>query len=129
MSLSDNVLSLHIPADGRLDFEECRASLRCMKEYHNAIGYDFKAFICGTWFLDSLMEKFAGPDSNMVQFRKFGLMIGPAGAVNDVIYRVFGHAGMDSREPKTGLQKKLIEHFAAGGIFRGGRIIIDSCNF
>ena len=24
LSLADNVLSLHIPADGRLDFEECR---------------------------------------------------------------------------------------------------------
>ena len=129
LSPSENVLSLHIPADGRLDFYECRASLRRMKEYYSSKGYEFKAFICGTWFLDPFMEKFAGSDSNMVQFRKLGLLLGPAGASNDVIYRVFGNAGLDSIKPKTGLQKKLIEYFAAGGVFRGGRIIIDPDNF
>ena len=122
----DNVLSLHIPADGKLDLAECKKSLQRMKEFYHAAGYNFKAFVCSTWFLDASMEKFAGSNSNMVKFQEFGSLIGPATASCDVIYRVFGAKGIEAAaSPMSQLQQNLADHFAAGGVFRGGRIIID----
>ena len=126
LSPGDNVLSLHIPADGRMDIEECRKSLRRMKEFYAADGYDFKAFVCSTWFLDAAMEKFAGSNSNMVKFGKLGMLLCPAAASTDVIRRVFGSGGIEGcRNKKSQLQKNLADHLTNGGIFRGGRIIID----
>lgn len=122
----ENILSLHIPADGRLDIEECKASLRRMKEYFPAVNYHFKAFVCSTWFLDANMVKFAGSSSNMVKFGQLGMLVLPGGISTDVIYRVFGAKGItESPEKMTALQKNLISYFADGGVFRGGRIIID----
>ena len=121
----DNVLSLHIPADGPLDPDRCRESMRRMREFHQENGFPLKGFICSSWFLNADLERFAGADSNLVKFQKLGHLIGPTAPETDAVRRVFGVAGIRKESIRTTLQRKLAAHFAAGGTFPPGRIIID----
>ena len=78
------------------------------------------------FFLMPSLEKFAGSNSNMVKFGKLGMLLCPDKTSTDVIRRVFGSGGIEGcRNKKSQLQKNLADHLTNGGIFRGGRIIID----
>ena len=67
---TDGTLDVHIPADGRLDIDECRRSLAMAEEFY-AKYYPEKQytyFNCHSWLLDETLKKYLPPDSNIIRF-------------------------------------------------------------
>ena len=67
---TDGTLDVHIPADGRLDIDECHRSFAMAKEFY-AKYYPEKQytyFNCHSWLLDDTLKKYLPADSNIVRF-------------------------------------------------------------
>ena len=66
----DNVIEVHIPAGEKLDNEECKKSIEMAKEFFKKYfpEFDYKAFVCDSWLLDSDLKEFLSKDSNIIKF-------------------------------------------------------------
>jgi len=66
----DPVVSLHIPADGRLDPESVDETIAETKKFITEYFPDFKykAFYCHSWLLDPTLCDLLGENSNIVKF-------------------------------------------------------------
>jgi len=70
ISESDGTLDVHIPADGKLDIDECLCSFAMAKKFY-AKYYPEKQytyFNCHSWLLDETLKKYLPPDSNIIRF-------------------------------------------------------------
>lgn len=67
---SDGTLDVHIPADGRLDPDECRhsfsAAIEFYEKYFPEVQYTY--FNCHSWLLDDTLKKYLPPESNIIKF-------------------------------------------------------------
>jgi len=66
----DPVLVMHIPADGKLDIDACRASMEMAKEFYAKYfpDYTYKAFTCHSWLLDDSLKAYLPETSNIIRF-------------------------------------------------------------
>ena len=66
----DNVIEIHIPADGKLEKTQCEASIQMAREFFATFFPDFKYeyFTCHSWLLDRSLERFLSRESNILQF-------------------------------------------------------------
>lgn len=66
------VIEVHIPADGPLTREACEASFATAREFFAKYYPDFhyRYFTCHSWLLDSTLEDFLRPESNIIGFQK-----------------------------------------------------------
>lgn len=66
----DDVISVHIPADGPLDYElsekSYRDTINIVKEHYPE--YDIKAFTCWSWLLAKEIKTIMGRDTNITRF-------------------------------------------------------------
>ena len=66
----DDVISVHIPSDGPLDYEYSEKSyeetMRIVKEGYPE--YDFKAFTCWSWLMAKEIMQIMGRDTNITRF-------------------------------------------------------------
>jgi hypothetical protein len=120
----DPVLGIHIAAIGPMDHAQCGESMsraleffpRCFPERK------FKAFVCGSWLLDSQFEDWLPRDSNIVRFlSEFYLYPLPWANDHQTMERVFRGPvkDLDSAPQKSSLQRAIIAHMKAGGHWRG----------
>lgn len=67
---TDGTLDVHIPADGKLDIEECRRSFVMAKEFYARYFPEkqFTYFNCHSWLLDETLKKYLPPESNIIRF-------------------------------------------------------------
>ncbi len=67
----DHVLSIHIPATGPLDKEECLQSLDLAKDFFAKFypDYEYKYFTCYSWLLDPTLTNLLKAGSNILQFQ------------------------------------------------------------
>ena len=68
----DPVVNLHIPANGKFTPEIVDESLKDIKEFLKECfpDYNYKAFVCCSWFLDPQNELLLKEDSNILKFAK-----------------------------------------------------------
>lgn len=66
----DNVLDIHIPADGSFEREECIKSMKMANEFFAEYfpQFSYKCFTCFSWLLDDTLEKYVSPTSNILAF-------------------------------------------------------------
>ncbi len=92
VSPCDNVLDMHIPEDGKLDFNECFNSMKqaqlFFKEYFNV---DIKGFTVMSWLADEALRKILPETSNIAGFQRLYdvRMMSKSGA-GQTVQRVFG---------------------------------------
>lgn len=121
----DAVINLHIPADGPLDTDACRAVMARMKTiFRDYIGTDVKALICESWLLDPQFPAILPEDSNLVRFQRLGHILPYIGCA-DTVMRVYGvkardGGSIDAWPLRTGLQRRLAAFSRSGGRFRNG---------
>jgi hypothetical protein len=120
----DPVLAIHIPATGGLTPEAVSESL------NRAIGFfkkycpqeTFKAFYCGTWFIDSQFRYILPESSNIVQFQK-RFYLYPI-LTNDLPMFDWVFSGkpddLSVLPRKTQLHKAILSHYEQGGRMRLG---------
>jgi len=67
---TDGTLDVHIPADGRLDADECRRSFTMAKEFYEKYFPEkqYTYFNCHSWLLDETLKKYLPPESNIIKF-------------------------------------------------------------
>ena len=66
----ENVIEVHIPADGKLTFEECTASFIRARAFFTRYFPDFtyRFYSCHSWLLDTSLKRFVGETSNVYLF-------------------------------------------------------------
>lgn len=67
----DNVIEVHIPADGPLLKSECEKSFDMAKKFFQEFypDYKYKYFTCHSWLMDSSLKNLLKKDSNMLMFQ------------------------------------------------------------
>jgi len=128
LSPNDKVISIHIPADGKLDDAAVRATYPEMQKFVETYfpDFDYKAFYCASWLLDPTLEELLGSESNIVKFGKgfrHRFIARDAGyGVFHFAFRVKGKPGtdypFDDLPENTRLFKAVKEHYKGGrGIY------------
>lgn len=125
----DPVWDLHIPAIGRMDFDECGRSLRravdCLPGYFPE--FKAKAFTCHAWFLDIQLEEYLPDNSNIIRFIREVYLLPATGASDrGMKNRVFGSpdAVIRSAPLDTTLRRAVAAHIEKGGFWYNGAMAL-----
>jgi len=128
----DSVIDIHIPEDGKMDFDECGESLRQAQAFflrHFPERPPAVAFVCGTWFFDAQYQQLLPPTSNIVRFQREFYLHPLLSRDIEPFWRVFGGMPEDlSTAPRdTALRRAMLDFKAAGGLLRSaaGFCLID----
>ena len=118
----DAVLVFHIPGGQPLDHERCGESFRRAREFFPRYFPDwpFRAFWTSSWILDTNLERWLAPESNLVRFqREFYLVPGairPTSLFRGVFDRTPEDMATAARE--TALQRAILDDIADGNPYR-----------
>jgi hypothetical protein len=120
----DDVLSVHIPKDGKLSmaavlesFEEARIFFR--KHFPEL---NLKAFILHTWLLDTQLENLLPPNSNIRDFQKlFTIMLKEENdsCLFDFIFHT-KRCPLEQLVPRNDFQSRILKFVQHGGHLRSG---------
>ncbi|HOF87632.1 MAG TPA: hypothetical protein PLZ36_05940, partial [Armatimonadota bacterium] len=128
----DPVLDMHIPADGRMDYDACGASVRAAPAFfarHVPEKPAPVAFTCFTWLLDAQYEELLPADANIVRWQREFHAFPVLSDDLDPFFRVFDGKPADlSAAPRdTALRRALLDTTLAGKPVRcaGGFILRD----
>ena len=128
LSPCDKVVSIHIPADGKLDDEAVKATYPEMQKFLKTYfpDFDYKAFYCASWLLDPTLEDLLGENANIARFgrgfRHRFIARDTGYGVFHFAFRVKGKPGadypFDDLPETTRLFKAVKEHYKGGrGIY------------
>lgn len=114
----DKVINLHIPEKGAMDMASCGKSMKRMAEFFALYrpAYQWKGFLCESWFLDRQLRNMLPENSNIIKFQDLGQRY-MLHQTTDTIFRIFGSADPQKLENPTFLQKNTAEFLKHGGIF------------
>lgn len=131
----DNMLYIHIPRFGRLDFNDCINSLNEAKEFFKRYfpEYNYKGFFCESWLLYADNSKFMSKDSNILKFQNMFDIAYSIHYENQTYDRVFGlehlpvfRSQIKALPEETSLQKSAKEFKLAKGKFGIGIATVKS---
>lgn len=119
------VLSVHIPDFlGPMTPEACDASIEEAINFYDRYfpedRYDYA--VCHSWLLDPHLKTVLRPESNIIRFQDRFVLAGKGWDSTDGIMEfVFGKTAkaIDSVEPKTSLERGVVQHIKDGGIWWG----------
>ncbi len=124
----DNVAGFHIPANGPLDIEACKASFRRAQDFFAKYHPDwvFKGFFCQSWFLNPIYKNYLPPTANILRFQDLGKAINYPNNSKDAIRRVFAFRGVsiDNPNPPTKMQRAIQAIIKDGNSIANGAIFI-----
>jgi len=125
LKLGDDVLSVHIPADGKMTPELVdEAFALADKFFADHYGdVDFKAYVCSSWLLNTDIKEFLEPDSNIIRFQnRFNIVITTTNGYS-LFWHVFGTPNIGPLEdlvPKNSFQQKFLDRVKAGQTLYNG---------
>ncbi len=118
------ILGIHIPATGELTPELTAESFNIAIEFYNKYFPDksFKAFHCGTWFLDAQLQKLLSGNSNIVRFQENFYLYPTLTNDSAAFDWVFGSKPDDLSDlpRETQLHRAILSHYDNGGYLRTG---------
>lgn len=123
----DTLANMHIPANGPLDIDACKASLEKAREVLPPIFGKFNAFFCESWLLNPVYRKYLPPTSNIIRFQNLGTVFPDNNSRDrDAINRVFRfyHEDPLTDKPRTILQSALQQMILKGESLASGIMII-----
>jgi len=114
----DPVLEVHIPADGKLDHEQCRESYVTALDFFPACFPEilFDAFTCHSWLLDPDLSKILPETSNIVKFQSDFHIYSVTDDDRQMFERVFGKKPdcLDDAPRDNSLRRAILDHLQAG---------------
>jgi hypothetical protein len=118
------VLSLHIPPEGKLDSSLVQDSLRQAVSFFSTHfpEHAFRLFMCHSWLLNTELETFLTPASNILAFQSlFSIALAnpDEDALFSFLFRV-PKCPLDQLVPKTGFQERVLAFVRGGGILWDG---------
>ena len=101
ISEHDGTLDVHIPADGRLDIEECGRSFEAARKFYAEYFPEkqYTYFNCHSWLLDETLKKYLPKESNIIRFGDMFERI--SSDVSDDLFRYIFRWDVKSRELLT----------------------------
>ncbi len=124
----DPVLHIHIPGGESMDFDRCGEAFERALDFfpRHFPDYQFNAFTCGSWILNTAIQDLASPQSNMVRFQRevYLFPIGlsddslPAGLFGGLLREMPDDLSTAPRE--TSLQRAYLDAVEAGEYQAGG---------
>ncbi len=129
---SDPVLDMHIPADGKMDYDACGASVQAAPAFFARHFPELPApaaFVCFTWLLDTQYARLLPAESNIVrwqrEFHAFPILSDDL----DPFFRVFDGkpADLTTAPRDTALRRAMLDTTLAGKPVRcaGGFILVE----
>ncbi len=132
LGASAPALSVHIPATGAMDHDQCGESMRRAAPFftRHFPRWNAAAFACASWLLDATLEELLPPSSNIVRFLgEFHLLPHPRACDAQMLERVFGGplGDLDAAPCASSLQRAIVAHLRAGKRLReaGGFMLVD----
>jgi hypothetical protein len=125
----DPILEIHIPEDGRMDFDACGESVRSAVDFfpRHHPERPFKAVVCASWFLDPTYQDLLPADSNIVRFQRacYCFPLNSRGGRSG-LERIFGAWAHDlAAAPRdTTMRRAVLDHFARGGVLTGSGALL-----
>ncbi len=124
----DPVLHLHIPGGEPMSYDRCGEAFERALEFfpRHFPDYQFNAFMCGSWLLNTALQDLASQTSNMVRFQR-EVYLFPIGLSDDSLASaLFG--GLRRQMPETlseypretSLQRAYLDAVEAGEYEPGG---------
>ncbi|MBQ5800664.1 MAG: hypothetical protein IIW20_02150 [Clostridia bacterium] len=117
----DPVVQLHIPASGKLTPELVEESIQAMRDFIAEYYPDFKykAFACGSWLLNPILEDMLGADSNIVKFGKLFTPLTMKASGTSIFSFAFhapdGVNNLEALPEDTKLRKLAKDYYLKGG--------------
>jgi hypothetical protein len=116
----DPVINIHIPGGSALSHAACGDSFRQATAFlpEHYPDYHYRAFLCGSWILNTWLQEVLPSTSNLVRFQR-EVYLFPSGVWLPSMYdRVFGRAELPedlSQLPRdTGLRRAIVEALESG---------------
>ncbi len=120
LAFGDNVLTIHIPGDGKLLQEDVEKSLRMAKEAIDGVfrKYEIKGIVTYTWLLDTQLKAVLKENSNILQFQKnFDIVLHDDDTVHSLCNHVFNvkdDADFEKLIPTNNFQTAILERVKKG---------------
>ena len=128
----DPIIEIHIPAAGPLRTEECLASIAAAKEFFAKYypDYNYKAFTCHSWLLDSTLKEILNADSNILKFAALFDVVSEDDSYEILRYvfkRTTNSRNVKFEYPTSSFAKKVKEEVLSGRVFHEslGVIMLD----
>ena len=109
---SEEVIGIHIPDIGPLEYEECLSSLERARSFYRK---DIP-FVCDSWLLDPELSKVLSENSNILKFQSLFDIVAVDKSNPQCHQRVFEY----SERKNTTLQKRILEEEKKGSVFGVG---------
>ena len=120
----DPAVNVHIPGGSRMSHAECGESFRMAIEFfpRHFPAYQWAAFCCGSWILNTWLEEVLPSDSNLVRFQRELYLFPTSQWPDSMLHRVFGEGPLDpATAPRdTGLRRAIVSALEHGHDLRGG---------
>ena len=118
----DPVMEVHIPADGAMRLEDCKASIAAAREFFATYfpAFRYRAFTCHSWLLDDTLKQILNESSNIVQFQTLFTPVqsDESDAVLKYIFRWDAtRETLPDFEPQSRLATAAKSHVLNGGTF------------
>jgi len=118
----DDVISVHIPSDGPLEYEYSQKSYDEAKRLFKSAypEYDFKAFHCSSWLLEKKLKDIMGKDTNITRFADCYTIYPQLSEGEDVYTFLFSQKGKvppSSLPENSSMHTKVKEYLMHGGVF------------
>ena len=110
---SDPMIAIHIPEDGSMDADACRASMKQAGQWFGEHDPDWKGFFCQSWLLNPVFRDFLPETSNIIQFQRNGILY-PMISQSEILNRL--HPGR--------LMDFVLEKQKNGFVFKNGGMFV-----
>lgn len=122
LAQGDPVVQLHIPSAGKLSETAVTESIERMRAFlHDYYpDYAYRAFACGSWLLNPILEQLLGDQSNIVRFGRRFFPLTRKIHGTSVFYFVFmqpnNDCPLEDLPENTRLEKVLKEYYLSGKV-------------
>ena len=125
LKTGDDVLSVHIPKDGKMTPALVDEAF-CLAEDFFARYYPekkFVAYVCSSWLLNTDMQAFLSPETNMMQFRNRFRVVLTTVNTYSLHWHVFGieqFLPLDEMQPVNPFQRNVLDWVKSGKVLYNG---------
>lgn len=125
----DDILGVHIPASGKMDYDECLKSFDLARVFFpkHFPEFNFKAFTCDSWLLSNEIKGIVSENSNIYKFSSLFTKYISKGTHPFIYKWIFGFDCEDvaKMQPTSSMAKKVQQLVLSGGDIysRGGFIL------
>lgn len=125
LKTDDDVLSVHIPADGKMSPELVDEAFaiadRFFADHYPDV--DFKAYVCSSWLLNTDIREFLDPETNIIRFQnRFRIVITSVNGYSLCwhVFRLPNIVPLEELKPANSFQQKFLDRVKAGQTLYNG---------